>query len=115
MNRNDEIKRFIQDFNSKIRYMTGKKIFREYFLRGSFKQGFRLMFRSNPLPEYCDYYFKLDSEDIEYLRKKYLPQYHEILEQEKELDKEKTIQKIHELQDKLKKIKICQKNSYLMR
>lgn len=100
----ESIKKFIEDFNSKIKHMRGKDIFTKYFLRGSFKSGFILLFKTETLPDYYDYYFQLDSEDIQYLREKYLPMYHDIIAQEKEQQKIETIEKIAELKDKLKKL-----------
>ena len=98
-----DIKAFIRDFNTYARIYTAKELFSKYFLRGNFKTGFRLFFKT---PYSDSYYFKLDDEDIQYLINKYTPIYEDIIEQEKQNDiraKKATIERLtKEIQSEIK-------------
>lgn len=78
-----DIKNFIEDFKHNSHFYSTKDIFSQFFLRGNFKKGFTLLFKKDLVANYEPYYFKLDSEDVDYLLKKYTPIYENIKEQEK--------------------------------
>lgn len=99
---NQNVKKFIRDYENNSKFFNKKSLFKNYFLRGNFKKGFTLLL-SNDFNEE-DYYFKLDSEDITNLINKYKVVYENILSQEKEEEIELTKIAIENLNEKLKNL-----------